>query len=81
MGNIEAEKESRKSERMTILRSFIGRTDRLFMPRRPGRPGTEQDSLPVAGQGLPGGIRCPQGPNERLPRDDRYRLSQPFLAD
>ena len=34
--------------------------------RRPGRPDTTQDSLPVAGQALPDGLDYPQGSNERF---------------
>src|SRR4051812_47074465 len=35
--------------------------------RSPGRPGATQDSLPAAGQALPGGVGYPQGPIERFP--------------
>jgi hypothetical protein len=34
--------------------------------RRPGYPDTTQDSLPAAGQALPGGLGYPQGSNERF---------------
>ena len=40
-----------------------------------------QDSLPAAGQALPGGIGYPQGPYERFPRCSRYIFSSsPKLA-
>src|SRR3954465_10388472 len=35
--------------------------------RSRGRPGATQDSLPAAGQALPGGVGYPQGPIERFP--------------
>ena len=41
-----------------------------------GCPGTTQDSLPAAGQALPGGVRYPQGSNERFPRYNLFLLSQ-----
>ena len=36
-----------------------------------------QDSLPAAGQALPGGLAYPQGSSERFPRSNRY-ISSPF---
>ena len=40
-----------------------------------GCPHRTQDSLPAAGQALPGGIGCPQGSNERFP-NSLFPLSQ-----
>ena len=44
--------------------------------RREGRPSTTQDSLPAAGQALPGGIGYPQGSNERFLSSSLVLLSQ-----
>ena len=43
-------------------------------------PATTQDSLPAAGQALPGGIRYPQGCNERFPSSSLFLLSRAFLT-
>ena len=52
------------------INSFRGSITRLrhwlSTLRRPGRPGTTQDSLPAAGQALPDGIAYPQSSNERF---------------
>ena len=48
--------------------------------RRPGRPGTTQDSLPAAGQALPSRVGYLQGPYERFLRYNCFPLSQAFLA-
>ena len=45
--------------------------------RRVGHPTTTQDSLPAAGQALPGGIGYPQGSNERFPRCFLHRFLLP----
>src|SRR5262249_20006006 len=44
--------------------------------RREGFPSTAQDSLPAAGQALPGGIGYPQGSNERFLSSSLVLLSQ-----
>ena len=44
--------------------------------RREGRPSTTQDSLPAAGQALPGGISYPQGSDERFLSSSLVLLSQ-----
>lgn len=50
--------------------------------RRPGYPNTTQDSLPVAGQALPGGIGYPQDSNERFQTHIMFAIlpSQAFVA-
>ncbi len=47
--------------------------------RRPGRPDTTQDSLPVAGQALPDGLAYPQGSIERF-HDISYFLLSILLS-
>lgn len=55
--------------------------DSLSTLRGMGRPTATQDSLPAAGQALPGGIRLnPQGSDERFPSSSLFLLSQAFLA-
>jgi hypothetical protein len=55
----------RSRRRLPRISSFRGSIARpvhsLSTLRSPGRPGTTQDSLPAAGQALPGGGRCPAG--------------------
>src|SRR5512142_2044730 len=55
------------------FRGSRARPARSLSPlRSPGYPGTTQDSLPAAGQALPGGAGYPQGPNERFPRHNAF---------
>jgi len=50
-----------------VLRGSITRLRHwLSTLRRPGRPDTTQDSLPVVGQTLPDGLVHPQGSNKRF---------------
>jgi hypothetical protein len=55
----------RVQRRLPRVSSFRGSMARpvhwLSTLRSPGRPGATQDSLPAAGQALPGGGRCPAG--------------------
>lgn len=50
--------------------------------RRPGHPGTTQDSLPVAGQALPDGLGYPQSSDERFQIHVMFvfLLSQAFVT-
>ena len=51
-----------EGSRVTYFRGSITRLRHwLSTLRRPGRPGTTQDSLPTVGQTLPGGLEYPQG--------------------
>jgi hypothetical protein len=55
--------------------------DSLFTLRPVGYPHRTQNSLPAAGQALPGGIEYPQGSDERFLSCNRYiRSSFPKLA-
>ena len=64
----------------TPTRSFRGSIARpghwLSPLRREGHPSTTPDSLPAAGQALPGGIDYPQGSNERFLSSSLVLLSQ-----
>src|SRR3954452_16409047 len=55
--------------------------------RSPGYPGATQDSLPAAGQALPGGVGYPQGSCERFLRYNAssfpklsWRTNEPILV-
>jgi hypothetical protein len=67
-----------KGSRGYCSRGSIARPEHwLSTLRRVGLPTATQDSLPAAGQALPGGIGYPQSSNERFPRCIRYIFS-PF---
>src|SRR5438552_508674 len=72
-----------KGSRGYCSRGSIARPEHwLSTLRRMGHPTTTQDSLPAAGQALPGGIGYPQGSSERFPGVvvTSFPLSQVFLA-
>src|SRR3954464_9291662 len=48
--------------------------------RSAGYPSTTQDSLPAAGQALPGGGWCPARSHRKVSAFHRFPLSQAFLA-
>jgi hypothetical protein len=54
--------------------------DWLSTLRREGHPSAARDSLPAAGQALPGGVRSPAGLHERFPSSSLFLLSRACLT-
>jgi hypothetical protein len=76
-------KPERRLPQENYFRGSITRLQHsLSTLRRKGCPSTTQDSLPVAGQALPGRPTCPQGSNERFRSVFLHLilLSQAFVA-
>jgi hypothetical protein len=68
------------SQRLTLSGLNHTAFDLAVYASQGGSPLTTQDSLLAAGPALPGGIRNPQGPDERFPSSRLFLLSQAFLA-
>ena len=68
------------SRKQRFRGSIARHWDSLFTLRREGHPSTTQNSLPAAGQALPGGIRLPAGLREKFPSSSLFPLSRAYLT-
>ena len=68
------------SRKQRFRGSIARHWDSLFTLRREGHPSATQNSLPAAGQALPGGIRLPAGLHEKFPSSSLFPLSRAYLT-